>query len=102
MYVSEIPTCFSRGMSTPAIRAILCLPYPCFCLCFGSVQITMITPRRLMTLHFSQRGLTDADTFTDCLVLCKHLRAADNAPARMVVFGQLDSYPVTRAHARCA
>jgi hypothetical protein len=39
-------------------------------LCFGSAQITMITPRRLMTLHFSQRGLTDADTFTDCLVLC--------------------------------
>jgi hypothetical protein len=38
--------------------------YPCRCLCFGvRLQITRITPLRLITLQYSQRGLTDARTF---------------------------------------
>jgi hypothetical protein len=32
-------------------------------LCFGTLQITMTTPRRRMILHFSQRFLIDARTF---------------------------------------
>jgi hypothetical protein len=37
--------------------------YPCFCLCRGSVQITIMTPRRRIIRHLSQRRFTDADTF---------------------------------------
>lgn len=38
--------------------------YPCLCLCFGvRLQITRMIPRRLITLQYSQRGLTDARTF---------------------------------------
>jgi hypothetical protein len=38
--------------------------YPCRCLCFGvREQITRITPLRLITLQYSQRGFTDARTF---------------------------------------
>jgi hypothetical protein len=48
--------------------------------------MTMMTPRRLMTLHFSQRGLTDAETFTCCLVFHQNVsRTADNPPARAIV-----------------
>jgi len=36
---------------------------PCFCLCFGSWQMTMTLPLRRITLHFSQIGLTDGLTF---------------------------------------
>jgi hypothetical protein len=43
--------------------------YPCFCLCFGLLHKTRTTPRRRMTLHFSQRGRTDARTFTVCSLL---------------------------------
>jgi hypothetical protein len=53
-------TRFSRGMSTPAIRAI---GYPCRCLCLGLVQMTITVPRRRMTLQLSQRALTEALTF---------------------------------------
>ena len=38
--------------------------YPCLCLCFGFSQMILTAPLRLMTLHFSQIGLTDALTFT--------------------------------------
>src|SRR3712207_3182401 len=39
------------------------LPYPCRCLCLGFLlQIMRTTPRRLITLHHSQRRLTDART----------------------------------------
>src|SRR6478752_6293194 len=60
MYVSETSTRFSRGMSTPAMRAI---DYPCRCLCFGLVQMTITVPWRRMTLQLSQRALTEALTF---------------------------------------
>src|SRR2546421_5892448 len=51
----------SRGRSTPAMRAI---PYPCRCLCLGlRLQMTRITPRRLITLQCSQIGLTLVRTF---------------------------------------
>src|SRR5512147_3133066 len=47
-------------MSTPAIRAI---GYPCRCLCFGLVQMTITVPWRRMTLQLSQRALMEALTF---------------------------------------
>jgi hypothetical protein len=47
-------------MSTPAMRAI---GYPCRCLCFGLLQMTITVPWRRMTLQLSQRALTDALTF---------------------------------------
>src|SRR6476646_565603 len=61
MYVSPISSFFSRGRSTPAIRAI----YPCRCLCFGfRLQMMRTTPWRLITLQCSQIGLTLLRTFT--------------------------------------
>ncbi len=52
--------------------------YPCRCLCFGvREQITRITPFRLITLQYSQRGFTDARTFIVDL-----LAAADAAVLR--------------------
>ena len=38
--------------------------YPCLCLCLGFSQIILMLPFLLMTLHFSQIGLTDDLTFT--------------------------------------
>ena len=37
---------------------------PFLCLCFGFSQIILMLPFLLMTLHFSQIGLTDDLTFT--------------------------------------
>src|SRR5262252_2428907 len=64
MYVSEITTRLSRGMSTPARRATT---QPCLCLCFGFEQRTRTTPSRLITLHFEHIFLTDGRTFISYL-----------------------------------
>src|SRR5438128_6662453 len=56
-------TCCCRGRSTPAIRAMLLLDYPCRCLCLEFSQITRTTPLRWMTLQLSQIFFTDARTF---------------------------------------
>ena len=37
--------------------------YPCRCLCRGSVQMTLSTPRRRIILQFLQIGLTLGRTF---------------------------------------
>src|SRR5829696_7480022 len=74
MYVRPISALLLAGRSTPAIRAIipphgarLWRPapryYPCRCLCFGLVQITLTTPLRWMILQLSHIFLTDALTF---------------------------------------
>ena len=42
----------------------LWLNYPCLCLCLGFSQIILMLPFLLITLHFSQIGLTDVLTFT--------------------------------------
>ena len=52
-------TLHSQILLNPEARS-----YPCLCLCFGFSQMVLIAPLRLMTLHFSQIGLTDALTFT--------------------------------------
>src|SRR4029077_4087890 len=72
MYVRAISTRFSRGMSTPAIRAI---GYPCRCLCLGLVQMTITVPWRRMTLQLSQRALTEALTFNGSSMVCAGGRA---------------------------
>ena len=69
MYVSATWTRFSRGRSTPAIRAIR-PSYPCFCLCLGLSQITITRLPRLTTLHFSHIRLTDARTFNGPTASC--------------------------------
>src|SRR5205085_12692401 len=95
MYVSETSTRFSRGMSTPAIRAIA---YPCRCLCFGLVQMTITVPWRRMTLQLSQRALTEALTFNGSSTRVpwrpvtgpRLLQAVGNPPPGQVVGRQLD------------
>ena len=56
---------FSRGISTPAIRAIYI--YTSLLLTLSLFVLRIVTnyhlPLRLMTLHFSQIGLTDGLTF---------------------------------------
>src|SRR3972149_4217342 len=64
MYVRAISTRFSRGRSTPAMRAMCA--QPCRCLCLGlRLQMTNVTPRRRTTLQCSQMGFTLERTFTD-------------------------------------
>src|SRR4029450_10275083 len=100
MYVSATSTRFSRGMSTPAMRAI---DYPCRCLCFGLVQMTITVPWRRMTLQLSQRALTEALTFNGSSTRACLWRARrgllqpvrDPAPGE-VVRRQLDPDAVTR------
>src|SRR4029450_8858964 len=86
-------TRLSRGRSTPAIRATLCLLYPCRCLCRGFEQITRITPRRRITLQRSQIFFTDGRTFMNDLPL---LVAVHDPAARQVVRRQLHQHPVPR------
>src|SRR3982751_2311372 len=96
MYVSETSTRFSRGMSTPAMRAIA---YPCRCLCFGLVQMTITVPWRRITLQLSQRALTEALTFngSSCrsgLVWFGLLESVGDSTAGQVVGRQLHPDPV--------
>src|SRR6478672_12005754 len=100
MYVRAISTRFSRGMSTPAMRAIA---YPCRCLCFGLVQMTITVPWRRMTLQLSQRALTEALTFNGsstraCLdrQLAGLLQAVGDSAAGQVVGRKLDPDAVPR------
>src|SRR6266545_7538604 len=96
MYVSATSTRFSRGMSTPAIRAIA--PYPCRCLCFGLVQMTTTVPWRRMILQLSQRALTDALTFNGSSTTCVWclLQSVGDAAAGQVVGRKLDPDSVAR------
>src|SRR5262249_14042434 len=51
--------------------------YPWRCLCLGSLlQITITTPWRRITLQCSQRGFTDARTFTTRLLATDHADVA--------------------------
>ena len=90
--MSEISSRFSRGMSTPAIRA---MAYPCLCLCrLLAVQMTMTRPWRRMILHFSHIGFTLGRTFTTTLYLLL-LVAIGDSPTLEVVGRDLDLHPVT-------
>src|SRR3954466_4287767 len=84
MYVSPISTFFSRGRSTPEIRAIY---QPCRCLCLGlRLQIIRITPFRLTTLQCSQMGFTLVRTFTETprpTVPKKNFRGEPNSNERV-------------------
>src|SRR6478736_2898080 len=95
MYVSATSTRFSRGISTPAMRAI---GYPCRCLCFGLVQMTITVPWRRMTLQLSQRALTEALTFNGSSIVCCVgwlLESVGDPAAGQVVWRQLDADAVT-------
>src|SRR5690606_5089708 len=82
MYGSAASMRFSRGRSTPAIRAMV---YPCLCLCVGlTEQMTYTRPCRRMTLHLSHMGFTDARTFMPQLLL-----AVDDATLLRVVRADL-------------
>src|SRR5512141_1795011 len=85
-------------MSTPAIRAIG--PYPCRCLCFGLVQMTITVPWRRMTLQLSQRALTEALTFNGSSMSVSgslsSLQAVRDPPPGEVIGRELDADPVAR------
>ena len=85
MYVRAISTRFSRGMSTPAMRAI---GYPCRCLCLGLLQMTITVPWRRMTLQLSQRALTEALTFNGSSIVtcvsCLLESVGDAAPGQVI------------------
>src|SRR3970282_2255165 len=96
MYVRATSTRFSRGMSTPAIRAI---DYPCRCLCFGLVQMTITVPWRRITLQLSQRALTEALTFNGSSArvrTCGLLQAVGDPTAGQVVGRQLHPDAIAR------
>src|SRR5918995_4374558 len=84
-------TRLSRGRSTPAIRAMLCLLYPCRCLCRGFEQITRIWPRRRMTLQRSHIFFTDGRTFIEPR---SSLVPIDDPAPRQVVRRELDQHAV--------
>src|SRR5690349_15597602 len=97
MYVRAASTRFSRGMSAPAVRAIA---YPCRCLCFGLVQMTITVPWRRMTLQLSQRALTEALTFNGILdrfllSVAVLLESVGDPAAAEVVGRQLDADAIT-------
>jgi hypothetical protein len=65
LYRKRLP---SRSATDRWAKEALVL-YPCRCLCLGSLlQITITTPWRRITLQCSQRGFTDARTFTTRLL----------------------------------
>src|SRR5580658_6179225 len=111
MYVREISSRFSRGMSTPEIRATRC-PFsssswpaqPWRCLCRGFSQMTMTTPCRRMTLHFSQIALTLGRTFIALPVSfpgrpTRSLVPVRDAPSAQVIRGDLHLHAITREDA---
>ena len=85
---------------------------PCFCLCLGFSQITMMRPLRLMILHFSQMGFTLGLTFMvvllslpivenlflkeRCSFILLALAAPGDAPAGQIVQRELHGDLVTR------
>ena len=57
-------TCFSLTLQKLHNSSAWWVCQPWRCLCFGFSQMILIDPFLLMTLHFSQIGLTDDLTFT--------------------------------------
>lgn len=72
----------------PKSPALASVQYqPCFCLCLGFSQITLILPFLLMTLHFSQIGFTEDLTFTAITSFHKvHLIVYHNFPFVASIF----------------
>src|SRR5580704_658469 len=83
-----------RGRSTPAMRAIVLLCYPCRCLCFELTQITRTTPLRWMTLHLSQIFFTDALTFIQFSVPGSQFSASPKPAAELSPSDHLYRYTI--------
>src|SRR2546430_735461 len=65
------------------VRALVCVRWPCRCLCLGlRLQITRITPRRLTTLQCSQIGRTLERTFNGASPRKKSNSACEYTQAR--------------------
>ena len=73
-------TLHSQILLNPEARS-----YPCRCLCFGFSQITITAPLRLITLHFSQIGLTDALTFM-VIPSFQLLKSISDAPSGQIIW----------------
>ena len=63
--ITPFPPSDADSLSDPFCMLPLLLGFdqPCLCLCFGFSQMMRMLPFLLMTLHFSQIGLTDDLTF---------------------------------------
>lgn len=78
--------------------------YPCRCLCFGLVQMTITVPWRRITLQLSQRALMEALTFNGSSVVEAARQPGRNwlsqpvrdSAARQVVRGEFDPNTVPR------
>ena len=66
---------------------------PCLCLCLGLGQMTLTTPLRFITLHFSHLTLTEALTFIlESLLLTKPV---GNPTPVQVIGRELNKHPIT-------
>ena len=69
-----------------------CHLQPCLCLCLGFSQMTITTPLRFITLHFSHLGFTEAFTFTKNPLS----ESVGNPPPCEIIGGEFHQHPVSK------
>ena len=91
----SISECDLNDQNIDALHSRQMAPQPCLCLCFGFSQMILIIPLRLMTLHLSQIGFTEALTFIvvsfhhSLQFPCTHKRVFMHAQIRIRVTNSL-------------